>query len=98
MEAMELNQPTLQEILSVVLITGVTCVALLGYLKRRDRQKLAAEFNLRREQNRLHAERKTAPPALATAVPKPSAPRQDAPQDIRQYVARRAQDWTATRP
>ena len=91
---MELDQPTLQLIFNVVTITGVTSVALICHLRRRDKQKLAAELNLRQTRDRLHSEIVTVQTAPAASIPEQSATH----QDIREFVARRAQNWTmATR-
>ena len=91
---MQLDHPTLQLIFNVVTITGVTSVALICHLRKRDNQKLAAELNLRQTRDRLHSEIVTVQTASSASMPEQSA----MPQDIRQFVARRAQVWTmATR-
>ena len=91
---MELDQPTLQLIFNVVTITGVTSVALICYLRKRDNQKLAAELNLRKTRDRLDSDIVTVQTAPAASIPAQSAVH----QDIRDFVARRAQNWTmATR-
>ena len=91
---MELDQPTLQLIFNVVTITSVTSVALICYLRKRDNQKLAADLNLRQTRDRLHSDIVTVQTAPSASMPEQSP----MPQDIRQFVARRAQVWTmATR-
>jgi hypothetical protein len=103
---MELDRLTLQLIFNVVTVTVATSLALVCYLLNADNQRLAAELKRRNAQDRTGAESVT--PAAAS-VPEPSsivpepvhvpelpaavAAPPTAQQDIRQFVARRAQDW-----
>jgi hypothetical protein len=79
----ELDQPALQLILNVVMITGVTSLALICHLLKRDNQKLALELTLRREEDRRNPKILTAQAAFVCSEH----------EDIRQYVAVRKHDW-----
>ena len=90
-ESMELDRPTLQLIYNIVMITGVTSLALICQLLKRDKHKLNIERNLRSEKDRppsasrcCESQRVEALNALPMMHP-----------DIREYVTRRAQDWRA---
>jgi hypothetical protein len=96
----------LQLILNVIIITGVTSLALMWYLQKQDHRKFG--LNLRREPDQY--DQKTpltktlsttghsgdslkeplCAPGGARLVPSPVVD-----QDIRQYVAHRARAWAA---
>ena len=97
----------LQLILNVVIITGVTTLALTWYLQKRDDRKLTVGLNLRREPDQHdqktpvtqtpsmmdHSEDSLEEPVSAHGARLVPPPVVD--QDIRQYVAHRAQGWAA---
>ena len=97
---MGFDRPALQLLLNVVMITGVTSLALLWYLRRQDSKKFPVNLSLRR---------KPAPslPVLAQtdeAIEEPGSESECASvlntlssrdQSIRQYVARRSQEWAS---
>jgi hypothetical protein len=89
MEGMDLQHPQLQLIFNVIAITAVTSLALICSLLKRDKDHLATELNRRRIQ------RATAPAMQPARAPSASAAPVAAAmdQDIRQFVARRAQSW-----
>jgi hypothetical protein len=107
---MGLDGPALQLIFNVVMITGVTSLALICHLLKRDNQKLTVELDLRQDQGRIHSEIMRAQAVPSASMPEQSANTLEEPgcepestaamnalpmmhQDIRQYVARRAQHW-----
>lgn len=85
---MELTPATLQLILNVVIITGVTSLAVFCYQVKRETQQLISEVKqqLAALPDPQGAQSVAALHALPATHP-----------DIRKYVARRAADWnTAT--
>ena len=98
----------LQLILNVIVITGVTTLALTWYLQKRDDRKLTVELNLRRESDQ-HDQKAplTETPAtmdhsgdilkesLGAAGRARLVPPLVIDRDIRQYVAHRAREWAA---
>jgi hypothetical protein len=97
---MELDQHVLQLLLNVVVITSATSIALMWYLRRRDKQKLRFYFSLRQKQGPLPPVLARTPQALKTAGgDAESAPATktspSGDQDIRQYVARRSGAWVS---
>lgn len=103
-EGMELDPTKLQLIFNVTMITGVTTLALVCRLLKRDNQKLAVEL-LSRQTPALRG-------VSSASVPDPSAPKQKAlerkavriapravpvaQQDIREFVAQRVHGWTVS--
>jgi hypothetical protein len=97
---MQLDLATLQLVVNVVMITGVTSLAVICHLLKRDNQKLTNELNVRCQQ---------VPRITFQAAPKAFMPEQDSqPEqecvaalhslpikhpDIRRYVAQRAHGW-----
>jgi hypothetical protein len=103
---MELDPTKLQLIFNVGMITGVTSLAVICRLLKRDNQKLSVELKQRNERRVVHTEimrRKAVPSpwepehsANLLGAPDRAAVRKAPPevrQDIRQYVAQRAQSW-----
>jgi len=88
---MEFNQPQLQLIFNVIAITAITSLAVMCALLKRDKDKLATEINLRRNRSLHSSKTPAAPPQPTPGVSVPSG----AQQDIRQFVAHRAQSWMA---
>ncbi len=86
---MELNQ--LQLIFNVVAITAITSLAVMCALLKRDKDKLAAEISVRTNRSLNQSQAPAATPQPAPRVPVPSSTQ----QDIRQFVAHRAQGWMA---
>jgi hypothetical protein len=84
-EDMELANFNLQLIGNVVSITAFTSLALICGLLKRDNDKLSAEL--------LSARRLNAAQPSRRAAIAPTAPEE--PVDIRQFVAKRAQNWVA---
>jgi hypothetical protein len=95
---MGFDQRALQLLLNVVVVTGITSLTLLWYLRRRDHQKVSAELKLRLEQPplpTLAARTERAPEERGEAEFAPvldTLPSGD--QDIRRYVARRSREWS----
>lgn len=95
---MGFDERALQLLLNVVVITGITSLTLIWYLRKRDHQRVSAELKLRLEQPPL--------PPLAAQTERPPEGRgeaeyapvpdtlQSADQDIRRYVARRSREWS----
>jgi hypothetical protein len=88
---MELNQPQVQLIFNVIAITAITSLAVMCALLKRDKDNLAAEINRRSHGSLNQSE---APAALPQPTPRVSVP-PSTQQDIRQFVAHRAQVWMA---
>jgi len=88
---MEFNQPQLQLIFNVIAITAITSLAVMCALLKQDKDKLATEINLRRNRSLQSSKTPAAPPPPLLRVPAPSGTQ----QDIRQFVAHRAQGWMA---
>ena len=88
---MELDQPALQWLLSVGMITGFTSLTVSCYVLKRENKKLALELAHRRSLNEQ--------PEIAvmelTMGPNLSPVRH---QDIRHFVAQRSRDWFASAP
>ena len=84
---MGFDRSALQLFLNVTVITGVTSLALMWYLRRRDAKKAPVEFSFREEQPPL--------PAVSAQTPEPFECAPSADQDIRQYVARRSREWVS---
>jgi hypothetical protein len=88
----------LQLILNVIIITGVTTLALTWYLQKRDDRKLTIGLNLSRESDQ-HDE-KTPLTQTPSTMDQQDGDSLKQPlcapdQDIRQYVAHRARRWAA---
>lgn len=88
---MEFNQPQLQLIFNVIAITTITSLAVMCALLKRDKDKLATEINLRRNQSLNQSKTPATTPQPAPRASEPSGTQ----QDIRQFVAHRAQGWMA---
>jgi hypothetical protein len=106
---MELDPTKLQLIFNVGMITGVTSLALINRLLKRDNHRLAVELNLRPERPLIVSEIATRNSVRSSTPPQRSANTPEAPacatapsvqpmvrQDIRQYVSQRLQGWTVT--
>ena len=97
---MELNQPTLQWLLSVGMITGFTSLTVSCYILKRDNKKLALELAHRQSPNE-HPEitmpRSAVPASKSELKPIPAASPLEH-QDIRHFVAQRSRDWFAPPP
>ncbi|HXP84733.1 MAG TPA: hypothetical protein VN841_08445 [Bryobacteraceae bacterium] len=97
---MELDQSKLQLILNVLMITGLTSLALICRLLRRDNQRLTAELHRRPERSRIPLKVSTRKAAPNAGVPLHSVATPNTPSmlqhDIRQYVAQRMQSWSAS--
>ena len=97
---MGFDQRALQLLLNVVAITGVTSMALMWHLRRRDNKKLQVNLSLQKQQGPF-----VPVPAQTDHGPKElggesegCATRNTTPggdQDIRQYVARRSREWAS---
>lgn len=85
---MGLDQNTLQLVFNVVLITGVTSLAVMCHLLRQDNKKLTLKARFREQQERYISTRLGRESESAPALAEPSAQ-----PDIRQFVARRSQEW-----
>ncbi|HSR06866.1 MAG TPA: hypothetical protein VLM42_06935 [Bryobacteraceae bacterium] len=85
---MGLDQRTLQLVLNVVLVTGVTSLAIICHLLRQDNKKLALQARFREQQERYISARQGHESECMPALNVPVAH-----QDIRQFVARRSQEW-----
>ena len=97
---MELDQPALQWLLNVGMITGFTSLTVSCYVLKRENKKLALELAHRRSLNEQPeiAVTPSAAPALTmelTMGPHLSPVRH---QDIRHFVAQRSRDWFASAP
>lgn len=95
---MQLDQPQIQLIANVVGITTVTSLVSMWAILKRDKDKLAIAAKLRAREAAASPLRR---PSAAPANPLPAAPHGPAPavrQDIRQFVAQRAQVWAAPSP
>jgi hypothetical protein len=93
---MGLDQTALQLAFNVVMITGATCLALTCHLLRRENEELTLKLRVREpEENHISTPRaeKAATRMLdrKPACMPPTIPRDR--QDIRQFVARRSQEW-----
>jgi hypothetical protein len=94
---MGLDQPALQLVFNVVMITGVTSLLVSCHLLWQDNKKLTLKLRLREQQQRYNSRppaNDTAPAAQghrAESVPTLQAP--VGQQDIRQFVAGRSQEW-----
>jgi hypothetical protein len=86
---MELNQ--LQLIFNVVAITAITSLAVMCALLKRDKDKLVAKINLHSNRSLNQSKAPAMPSQPTPRVPAPSSTQ----QDIRQFVAHRAQGWMA---
>jgi hypothetical protein len=95
---MGLDQRALQLLLNVVMITGVTSLALMCYLRRRDRGQVRAASVPRQEPaSSLAAALETGQVPSDSDGKAESAPIFDGgDQDIRLYVARRSREWSAS--
>lgn len=85
---MQPDQPTLTLIVNVILVTGITSLALICHFLKRDKENLTAELTQQREEHKRSASRSVTEPSTA-----PEAPVRGEQQDIRGYVAKRKQDW-----
>src|SRR5580704_7819915 len=98
---MAFDQPKLLLFANVIAITAVTALALMWFLRKKDQQRLMGALNMGRP---------VAPPPAADPVQKvEQSPEQDPvhgpvptpvvlpemDRDIRQFVTRRAQAWSA---
>jgi len=83
---MELDQPALQWLLNVVMITGFTSLVVLCYVLKKENQKITLEL----------ARRQLRDDAPAVSISEQKTDRTKSPvqhQDIRDFVARRSRDW-----
>ena len=93
---MAFDQPKLLLLANVITITAVTALSLMWLLRKKDQQRLIGALNVGREPERQR-------PEIPMAPPPPSNPGRDATQvvpppmdrDIREFVSRRAQGWSA---
>jgi len=74
---------------NVVMITGVTSLAIICHLLREDNKKLALKARVREQQERYTSTRLDRGSESMPAAPGPFAH-----QDIRQFVAGRSQEWS----
>ncbi len=82
------DQSTLQLLFNVVMITGVTSLAIICHLLRQDNKKLTLKARFREQQERYVSTRLGRETECVPALAEPIAH-----QDIRQFVARRSQEW-----
>lgn len=82
---MQPDQPALTLIFNVIMVTGITSLAVICHFLKRDKQKLMAELMQQREEHKRNASLSMSEARVAPV----SAER----QDIRGYVAKRKQDW-----
>jgi hypothetical protein len=87
---MELQDVNLQLIGNIVTITSFTSLALICGILKRDNDRLTAQLQHWRNQNKTRA---GIPARTASKVPE--TPQE--PVDIRQFVARRSQNWVSAR-
>ncbi len=98
---MKLDQHNLQFLINVISITGITSLAAICYLLKRDNQELMTRRTPLREPDRRDLESPSASSSPAVSAPEPDTQVQkEAAQpetviDIRQYVAHRAHGWIA---
>jgi hypothetical protein len=108
---MEIHQPEMQLVFNVVAITAITSLTVISHLLKKDKDKLAIELKLRRSASRNESTTPAAEPAQSSAAnggeadpAKPARPAQASAdqdgmaamrQDIREFVAGRAQGWVA---
>src|SRR5580698_5698250 len=98
---MELDQRNLQFLFNVISITGITSLATICYLLKRDNQELMTKRNRPRELDRRDLESPPASPSPAVPEPQPGtlvqkeAAQPETAIDIRQFVAHRAHGWIA---
>jgi hypothetical protein len=89
---MEFDPSHLQLVFNVIAITGLTSLALICSILKRDNEKLRGELGRRAPDTRGS---QPVPPASATSVC--TITRKGVPansdQDIRRYVSRRMHDW-----
>ena len=86
---MGFDQRTLQLMFNVVMITGVTSLAIICHLLREDNKKLALKARFREQQERYTSTRLDLESEYL-----PAAPQSFAKQDIHQFVADRSQEWS----
>lgn len=94
------DQRAFQMFLNVVAITGLTSLALLWFLRRRDHKQAPANLSLLQEQEPLaQGETQTDEGAkqLAGAVEPPQILHTEhgGEEDIRRYIARRSREWAS---
>jgi hypothetical protein len=101
---MELDPQHLQLIFNVIAITGVTSLAAICYLLKRDKQELLNRLNPQCEPDQ-HDQKHLAPPSSAASAPEQGAILRKEPDalpvrdtSIRQYVTAHAQGWIAPSP
>ena len=85
---MGLDQRTLQLMFNVVMITGVTSLAIICHLLREDNKRLALKARFGEQQDYTSTRLAREPECV------PAAPEPFAHQDIRQFVAGRSQEWS----
>jgi len=97
---MELNQPALQWLLNVVMITGFTSLVVLCYVLKKENQTLTLEL-VQRQLWYKHSEIAIRASAHAGSISEQKTGPTELPlehQDIRDFVARRSRDWFASAP
>ena len=95
---MELDQPALQWLFNVVVITGFNILVVLCYVFKKENQKLTFELAHRRlrDQHSDIAMRASAPAGSISEQKAGPTELPMKPQDIRDFVARRSRDWFAS--
>ena len=93
---MGLDQSALQLVCNVVVITGVTSLAVICYLLRQDNKKLTLKLRIRERQRYISTPRTNGVAPEVLGHESECTPALKVPvghQDIRQFVARRSQEW-----
>lgn len=93
---MAFDQSKLLLLANVITITAATALSLMWILRKKDQQRLIGALHVGREPERQR-------PTIPVTPPLPADPGHDRTpvvlpamdRDIRQFVARRAQDWSA---
>jgi hypothetical protein len=95
---MGLDQPALQWLFNVVMITGFTSLAVLCYVQKEDNKRLTLELaqrGLRNEKLPIPMKPSAAGPISEDKIGSKASPLEH--QDIRHFVALRSQNWVPSR-
>jgi len=99
-KGMELDQPALQWLLNVVVITGFTSLVVLCYVLKKENQRLTlklAHRQLRDEQSAITTRASGPEGLLSRQITHPTELPLER-QDIRDFVAQRSRDWLPSVP
>jgi hypothetical protein len=94
---MGFDQPALQWLFDVVMITGFTSLAVLCYALKQDNKKLALELAEGQQLRDEHSEITTTQSAAPGSASEQKTDSKASPlehQDIRHFVARRSHHWS----